>query len=263
MATYAIGDIQGCMSTLEKLLAKIEFDPAEDRVWLAGDLVNRGPRSLAVLRWARDLGNRARVVLGNHDLHLLAAWSGLRKRKSLDTLDRVLEAKDGPELIDWLRTRPIMHRGKGHAMVHAGLHPRWSLKKASRLAGELEAALSGDDWQERLAAIYSGRMRSWRKSLEGDANLRAALSFFVGVRCVLPDGTPCDYRGRPEDAPGDCQPWYADRDDDEVLLFGHWALHGHRRTKRWVALDSGCVWGGKLTAYRLGDRAVFQVKAID
>jgi bis(5'-nucleosyl)-tetraphosphatase (symmetrical) len=262
VATYAIGDIQGCADTLDVLLDEIEFDEDKDRLWLAGDLVNRGPKSLDVLRWARDLGDRVVAVLGNHDFHLLTTALGLRPSKS-DTLAPILGAKDRDELIDWVRKRPLLHRKKGHVLVHAGLHPSWSVDTAVALAAEVEQILRSDDWADELEALYHTKIPRWRKKLEGYRRLRAIQSILVSIRCVDDRGALCNYSGHPDDAPDGCYPWYDDRDDDETILYGHWATQGHVVGDGWVALDSGCVWGGKLTAYRLGDGAVFQVNAVD
>lgn len=270
MATYVIGDIQGCFATLERLLEKIEYDPAKDRLWLAGDLVNRGPSSLSVLRWARKQGDAVTTVLGNHDLHLLAAATGLRKRKPQDTLEDVLFARDRVELIDWLRRQPLVHREGGFTLVHAGLHPTWSAARAAELGAEVEAALRGDDWVEVLRKIYRRKRRPWSEELTGTKRLRSILSVLITVRCVHGDGALCDFSGPPARAPEGCVPWFERRPvrprsagPDDEILFGHWALLGHRIGKGWIALDTGCVWGGKLTAFRLEDREVFQVRCRD
>lgn len=270
MATYVIGDIQGCFATLERLLEKIEFQPDTDRLWLAGDLVNRGPRSLKVLRWARKQGDAVTTVLGNHDLHLLAAASGLRGRKPQDTLEDVLDARDRVELIDWLRRQPLVHRERGFTLVHAGLHPTWSAERGRELAAEVEAALRGDDWVEVLGKIYRRKRRPWSEDLVGTKRLRSILSILVTVRCVHVDGALCDFSGAPARAPAGCVPWFERRPTrpraagpDDEIIFGHWALLGHRIGKGWISLDTGCVWGGKLTAFRLEDRAVFQVRCRD
>ncbi len=263
MATYAIGDIQGCFEPLQRLLSEISFEPGRDRLWLAGDLVNRGPDSLEVLRWASGLGSSVVSVLGNHDLHLLAASCGIREPRGLDTLDRVLSARDREPLIDWLRKRPLLHRDGGYVLVHAGLHPSWSVDQAARLAREVERDLRAPDWETRLAAIYHRRTKAWKKQLAGTTRVRAAMSIFVSVRCVADDGGLCDFSGAPEDAPKGCRPWFDLRGgrDEPTLLFGHWAMLGHRVSASWICLDSGCVWGNALTAVRLEDREVFQVPA--
>lgn len=266
MALYAIGDIQGCMDSLERLLAAIDYQPGRDRLWLVGDLVNRGPRSLDTLRWARAQGDSVIAVLGNHDLHLLARAAGTAEAKRRDSIDDVLAAPDRDELVDWLRARPLFHAEDGHALVHAGLHPRWTIERARTLAGELEAGLRGDDWKHWMAQL-GGAPPPWSDSLEGAARVRALLAFFVRVRCCDPDAEPVtDFDGAPEDAPEDAVPWYALPDPawaDHTVIFGHWAAHGLRMGDNWIATDAGCVWGHGLTAVRLPDRAVTQVKSVE
>jgi bis(5'-nucleosyl)-tetraphosphatase (symmetrical) len=266
MAVYAVGDIQGCMDSFERLLGAIAHDPAHDRLWLVGDLVNRGPRSLDVLRWARDQGDRITAVLGNHDLHLLARAAGVAEAKRRDSLDDVLAAPDRDQLIDWLRHRPLLHVEDGHVLVHAGLHPRWTVERARTLAGELEAGLRSPEWRTWLGQL-GGAAPAWSDSLTGAARVRALLAFFVRVRCCELDGEPVpDFDGPPEDAPEGTVPWYALPDPawaDHVAVFGHWAAHGLRMGERWIALDSGCVWGKGLSAVRLPDRTVVQVKSVE
>jgi bis(5'-nucleosyl)-tetraphosphatase (symmetrical) len=266
MATYAIGDIQGCFDTLEALLERCTFDPRADTAWLAGDLVNRGPRSLDVLRWARGLGARAVCVLGNHDLHLLARWAGVGKAKRLDTLSAIFEAPDCDELLSWLRRRPLLHREGGYAMVHAGLDPRWTLDEAATLAAEVEAALRGDAWADVLA-LERAPAPAWSPDLAGADRLRAVTAVMTRVRTLTDEGRLCSsFSGPPEEAPGGCHPWFAHpraRPRDETVVFGHWAALGYQRGPGYVALDSGCVWGGPLTAVRLDDGAAFQQPALE
>lgn len=266
MARYAIGDIQGCMSTLERLLATIGFDAARDQVWLVGDLVNRGPRSLDVLRWARDLGDRATVVLGNHDLHLLSRVAGAAAAKKRDTLDAVLAAPDRDALCDWLRSRSLLHVEDGFLLVHAGVHKSWTATRARELAAELEAGLRGPDWRTWIAQTVGGAP-TWREKRTGAERIRAILGFLVRVRTCEPDGDAVsDFDGAPEDAPRGARAWY-ELDPlalrDHVAVFGHWAAHGARQTERWIATDSACVWGGELTAVRLDDRKTFTVPAVE
>lgn len=265
-AWYAIGDVQGCMDSLERLLAAIAYDRGRDRLWLVGDLVNRGPRSLDVLRWARAQGDAVEVVLGNHDLHLLARVAGVAPAKRRDSLDDVLAAADRDELVDWLRTRPFVHAAAGHVLVHAGLHPRWTVARARALAAELEAGLGGDDWRAWLGQLGNGAP-AWRDDLTGAARVRALLAWFVRVRCVDGDAAPVtDFDGPPEDAPAGAAPWYAAPEPawaDHVAIFGHWAAHGLRLGERWIATDADCVWGRALAAVRLPERAVTQVKSVE
>ncbi len=267
MALYAIGDVQGCMASLERLLTAIDYQPDRDRLWLVGDLVNRGPRSLDVLRWARAQGDAVVAVLGNHDLHLLARAAGAAEAKRRDSLDAVLAAPDRDELVDWLRARPLVHVEDGHALVHAGLHPGWTVTRARELAAELEAALRGPDWRRWMTQL-GGAAPPWRDELEGAARVRALLGFFVRVRCCdRDDAAPVtDFDGPPEEAPDGAVPWYALAEPawtDHTVVFGHWAAHGLRMGERWIATDAGCVWGHGLAAVRLPDRTVTLVKSVE
>jgi bis(5'-nucleosyl)-tetraphosphatase (symmetrical) len=264
MPTYAIGDIHGCFATLEELLARIRFEPEQDRLWLVGDLVNRGPRSLEVLRWARGLGHRAVTVLGNHDLHLLALAAGVARPRRGDTLAEVLAAPDAGELLSWLRHRPLLHREGNRILVHAGLLPAWTLAAAERAAREAEAGLRGEQWGALLAALRHGSFPGWSADLRLAERRRLALAAFSMLRTVAPDGRPClDYSGPPHEAPAGCSPWWeppSRRRRGSTVVFGHWAALGaHLLPQRGVvALDSGCAWGGPLSAYRLEDGALFQ-----
>lgn len=266
MARYAIGDIQGCMDTLERLLARIAFDRTHDELWLVGDLVNRGPRSLDVLRWARDLGDRATIVLGNHDLHCLARLAGAAPAKKRDTLDAVLAAPDRDDLADFLRTRTFLHADDDHLLVHAGLHRSWTTARARELAAELEAGLRGPDWRTWIGHTLGGAP-TWRDKRTGADRIRALLGFFIRVRMCEPDGDALpDFDGAPEDAPPGAVPWYELSPpalSTHVAVFGHWAAHGVRQSPRWIATDSACVWGGGLTAVRLSDRHTFTVPAVE
>jgi bis(5'-nucleosyl)-tetraphosphatase (symmetrical) len=266
MATYAIGDIQGCMDSLERLLAAIGFDRASDRLWLVGDLVNRGPRSLDVLRWARRLDDRATVVLGNHDLHLLARVAGAGKAKKRDTLETILAAPDRDELCDWLRLRSIAHIDGDYVMIHAGLHRSWTIVDVDRYARELEAGLRGDDWRTWIAGTL-GSAPTWRDHRVGTERIRALLGFFVRVRMCDADGDAVpDFDGPPAEAPAGTSPWYAQSPPaltTHTAVFGHWAAHGAALGPRFIATDSACVWGGALTAVRLDDRTMFSVPAVE
>jgi len=254
------------MSSLEALLGAIDFDPGRDRLWLVGDLVNRGPRSLDVLRWARGLGDRAVVVLGNHDLHLLYRVAGLSGPRRRDTFDDVLAAADRDELVDWLRRRPLLHVENGHVMVHAALHPAWSVGRARALAQEIEEVLGGPDWKRWLALIHHGAP-AWRDDLSVPGRLGASLAYFVRARVLGPSGgIIASFDGPPEEAPASARPWFAMPDRawaDHVAVFGHWSALGFRMGPGYIALDSGCVWGNALTAVRLEDRAVFQVESVE
>lgn len=270
-ARFAIGDIQGCMDSLERLLTHLEqsagFKLGRDPLWLVGDLVNRGPRSLDVLRWARAHQTTVTTVLGNHDLHLLARAAGAPAKKR-DTLDDVLAAPDRDELLDWLRTRPLVHAEDGYLLVHAGLHPSWSAEQARGLAAELEAKLASGQWRDFVAQTSDGQPPPpWRPELEGAARWRAILGYLVRVRtCHLDGRLEPTFDGHPSQAPAGCVPWYtlpACRWRSHVPVFGHWAALGLDVDAHKIALDSGCVWGKSLSAIRLEDKQVFQVKAVD
>ena len=267
MARYVIGDIQGCKASLDRLLALIAFSPSRDELWLVGDLVNRGPRSLDVLRWAYELGPVITCVLGNHDLHLLARAAGAATEKKRDTLDEVLAAPDRISLIEWLRTRPLLHVDGNFVLVHGGLHPRWTVADAQARAAEIETQLHGPTWRAFLSQTMGGKPPRWSDKLGGGDRWRAILGYLVRARMLQPDGrTLHDYDGPPVGAPPGNLPWFAFADaawKTHTVIFGHWAALGLDLGKHHVALDTGCVWGKSLTAYRMDDRTVFQVKAVE
>jgi bis(5'-nucleosyl)-tetraphosphatase (symmetrical) len=259
MATYAVGDVQGCHDELQELLARAGFDAARDRLWFVGDLVNRGPASLEVLRYVRNLGERALVVLGNHDLHLLCVAHGHARKRKDDTLDALLAAPDAPQLLDWLRARPLMHAEDGYALVHAGLLPPWSIGRALALAHEVEGALRAPRYREFLAHLYGSTPAAWRDDLAGWDRLRVIVNAMTRLRFCNAEGE-MELRAKGAEAPPGYQPWFELRSAPEPLLIcGHWSALGLRITPRLAALDSGCVWGGSLTALRLEDRALYQV----
>jgi bis(5'-nucleosyl)-tetraphosphatase (symmetrical) len=263
MALYAIGDLQGCHGPLQSLLASIAFDRDRDRLWFAGDLVNRGPDSLACLRFVRSLGDRAVAVLGNHDLHLLCVAEGVEKKRARDTLDEVLAAPDRDELLAWLRARPLFHVEAGHALVHAGLLPGWTVTRALALAAEVEVALQGPRHRALLEHMYGDQPDRWDESLAGFERLRVTINAMTRLRMVHADGAMAlRFKGEPGEAPGGLVPWFraegrASR--DHTIVCGHWSALGLHFGDGIVALDSGCVWGRALTAIRLEDRQVFSV----
>lgn len=258
MSTYAIGDVQGCYDELQRLLARCSFREGKDRLWFVGDLVNRGPKSLETLRFAKGLGAGATVVLGNHDLHLVSVHEGFAKRRDADTFDDVLEAPDSAELIDWLRTRPLMHVEGDWAMVHAGLLPQWSTGKARSLASEVEGALRGPDYRGFLKSMYGSKPDRWSDALAGWDRLRVIVNAMTRMRYCTPEGK-MDFKAKGTTPPPGHVAWYELRNDKESIVCGHWSALGLKLTDRLAALDSGCVWGGKLTALRLEDRALFEV----
>lgn len=264
MSTYAIGDLQGCFEALEKLLDAIAFDPAQDHIWLVGDLVNRGADSLAVLRWARAMGNRVTAVLGNHDLHLLAVAEGFVKPHRSDTLGGILTAPDRDELLSWLRHLPLAHAGEGYLMVHAGLLPQWTTTQALALAAEVQARLCAPNYRGLLAHLYGNQPDRWDEELAGINRLRLITNALTRLRFCTPDGVmEFKTKSSPEQPPAGYLPWFqvpGRASAGSPIVFGHWSALGLRVESDCMALDTGCLWGGRLTALRLEDRQVFQVE---
>ncbi len=263
MATYAIGDVQGCYSELRALLERIGFDQSRDRLWFVGDLVNRGPGSLETLRFVKRLGERAVTVLGNHDLHLIALAFGYGRRRGDDTLDAVLEANDCAELVAWLRTLPLLHAAEGHVMVHAGLLPQWSVERAQGLAREVEEELRGPRHRTFLEQMYGSKPEEWREDLAGIDRLRVVVNAMTRMRFCTPQGRMEFYsKGDSSAAPAGHLPWFevpGRASAGATIVCGHWSALGLKLLPNLIALDAGCVWGGALTAVRLEDRAVVQV----
>jgi bis(5'-nucleosyl)-tetraphosphatase (symmetrical) len=262
VTTYAIGDVQGCCDALHALLGEIGFSAARDTLWFVGDLVNRGTQSVEVLRFVRSLGARAVVVHGNHDLHLLASAAGKVKRRADDTFDDVLAAPDRDELLDWLRLRPLLHVEGEYAMVHAGLLPAWSLSEAAALAAEVESALRAPAHRELYGSLYGSKPAAWSDALRGPERLRVIVNAMTRMRFCTPDGAmDFSVKGEVEKALPGYLPWFevpGRRTRDVPIICGHWSALGLRITPDLLALDTGCVWGGRLTAVRLEDRRVFQ-----
>jgi bis(5'-nucleosyl)-tetraphosphatase (symmetrical) len=257
MTRFAIGDIQGCHEELRELLAKLRFSADRDQVWFTGDLVNRGPRSLAVLRYVRSLGANAITVLGNHDLHLLAlAFGSRRKAKAGDTLDDVFAARDCRELLEWLLQQPLAHFDvdRHDLLVHAGLVPQWDLETTLALAREVEAALKTNP-RELFDAMYGDQPERWSESLTGIERLRFAINVLTRIRICTADGRiDLKMKGAPGDKPGAFRPWFEheSRGTRELrVIFGHWSALGLVRRKNLLGLDTGCVWGGTLTGVNL------------
>ncbi len=264
MSTYAIGDIQGCHDSFLRLLDTCAFDPACDRLWLVGDLVNRGPHSLATLRTVKALGDAALTVLGNHDLYLLMVAEGVEKRRGKDdTLDEILAAPDRDELLDWLRRQPLCHVERGFCLVHAGLLPQWHAHRARALAAEVEALLQGERYRETLAHMWGSEPAQWADDLAGWERMRVVVNAMTRMRFCSPEGVmEFQTKGEVADAPPGYLPWFEvpDRKSaDHVLVTGHWSALGLRVEPNLLALDSGCLWGRHLTAVRLEDRRIFQV----
>jgi bis(5'-nucleosyl)-tetraphosphatase (symmetrical) len=273
---YVIGDLQGCHAAWSQLQALIDAEAAAEhaaepvgqggklaRLWFAGDLVNRGPASLATLRAVRALGERAQTVLGNHDLHLLAASQGIRPLHKSDTLAEILAAPDCADLLDWLRHRPMAIFEQGHLLVHAGVLPQWSVQQTLDLAGEVETALRGPDWVNFLRQMYGNKPNQWSDDLQGAARLRCIVNGLTRLRFCNANGVmDFDTKEGAGAAPKGYLPWFEvpERKSQEVtVIFGHWSTLGLLQRENLISLDTGCVWGGKLTAVRLTDRAVLQV----
>jgi len=269
VATFAIGDVQGCYDELCLLLEQLAFDPGQDRLWLAGDLINRGPKSLEVVRLVRSLGPAATSVLGNHDLHLLAIACGGHTPNRGDTFTDVLNAPDAADIVEWLRQLPLLLRDDslGYAMTHAGIPHIWSLDRAAALAAEVETVIRGEGHRDYFATMYGNHPQCWNDALQGMERWRAITNYFTRMRLV--DEAGCldfSHKGALDAAPAGWLPWYELRARTPlgaVLLFGHWAaLEGHTGLDDVIALDTGCVWGRELTALCLETREITRVSSL-
>ncbi len=265
MATYAIGDVQGCLQPLLALLEQIQFDPNVDNLWFAGDLINRGPQSLETLRFIKSLGDKHISVLGNHDLHLLAVAYGVDGKGKHDTLNDILLAPDKDELLEWLRNRPLLHTDNTFVMTHAGLAPAWSLDKARQLAHEAESILRSSEMLYYLQHMYGNQPDNWSDDLSGEGRFRCIINYFTRMRYCYPDGRlDLEVTTRIADKPAHLLPWFGvpgRKNTDVKIIFGHWAaLEGKTDTPNTFALDTGCVWGRALTALRLEDEQRFSVR---
>ena len=264
MTIYAVGDVQGCWLELDALMKKVNLKDS-DELWLAGDLINRGPDSLQVLRQARQMGDQCRVVLGNHDLHFLAIFFGGKSPHSKDTFDELLAATDVEELAHWLRGQKLIHSGYGHVMTHAGIPPQWSVAQAQAFAREVETVIGQSDAQAEQAeisyrdfftAMYGNSPARWDANLNGMDRLRAIVNYLTRMRLLEPSGAmDFAHKGPVEDRPDGLLPWFAEANHQRrphKVLFGHWAaLNGETNVADCIALDTGCVWGRQLTAYCL------------
>lgn len=263
MATYLMGDLQGCADAYQQLLAQLAFSPSRDHLYILGDLVNRGPKSLQVLRHVMQMEGSIHCLLGNHDLHLLAAAKGVRKPSKSDTLEQVLQAPDAFTLLDWLRRQPLArHLPLGPAnscqealLVHAGVLPSWTVSDTLSYAREVEAALTGPDWTSFLGDMYGNKPKRWENSLQGMDRLRMITNVLTRLRfCTAKDKMDFDAKEGPADAPEGFKPWFEfkNRKTKAVLVaFGHWSTLGLRITPNLLSLDSGCVWGGALSAIEI------------
>lgn len=263
MATYAIGDIQGCYHSFRHLLEHINFDVAHDRLWLVGDLINRGSGSLETLRWIYQHRALVTSVLGNHDLHALAVAEGFAELHKHDTLQAILDAPDRDVLLQWLRQQPLVHAGDGYLMVHAGLLPQWSADEALALAGEVAAALRGGSYRDFLAAMYGNQPNQWQGDLRGMDRLRVITNAMTRLRaCTASGEMDFKFKGTLTELPAGLLPWFdvpGRRSAGTTIIFGHWSAMGLQQRPHLYALDSGCLWGGQLSALRLQDGKIFQV----
>ena len=254
MSRYAIGDLQGCDQELRALLKLLKFSPDRDRLWFVGDLVNRGPGSLETLRLVRALGDNAVVVLGNHDLHVLAVAHGTERKRKSDTLDALLGAPDRDALLEWLSTRALAHAEGPDLMVHAGLVPQWSAAQALALAREVQAALARDP-RALFAHMYGNEPDRWREDLKGEERLRFVINVLTRLRVWTNEGRiDLSMKGEPPAPPSPLRPWFEienRQSRDARIIFGHWSALGFVQRHGVVGLDTGCVWGGALTAFDL------------
>lgn len=270
MSDFAIGDVQGCYEPLQRLLECIKFDDRVDQLWFVGDLVNRGPESLAVLRFIKDLAIPAKITLGNHDLHLLGSLFGGKPWKGHDdTIEEILNAPDGEELGHWLRKQSILCHSPALnvVMCHAGIAPMWTLTKAKALAKELEAILSGDQYREFFNAMYGNKPEIWSDDLTGMTRLKVITNYFTRMRFCNENGSlELNYKGSISKAPAHFYPWYEVPHRKKIkadIVFGHWAaLMGVCPNPKIHAIDTGCFWGGELTALRLQDKQRFSVPCV-
>ena len=262
---YLVGDLQGCCDALDRLLAKIDFSPSRDRLYALGDLVNRGRRSLQVLQRLIGMGDAATCLLGNHDLHLMAVAHGVRPQHRSDTLSHILESPDRDALIDWVRTRRLAVHAEGWLMVHAGVAPQWDLALTLQLAAEVEAELASPQWSEFLQVMYGNEPSRWKPRLDGADRWRFAINVLTRVRYVDARGT-LDFKVKEaaDRAPKGLYPWFEAPDrltQGQPIAFGHWSTLGLVNRPDLLAIDTGCVWGGALTAVRIdgGRRETIQV----
>ncbi|GAA6166773.1 symmetrical bis(5'-nucleosyl)-tetraphosphatase [Sessilibacter corallicola] len=265
MPTYAVGDLQGCLDPLLSLLREVNFCPEKDKLWLVGDLVNRGPQSLETLRYLYSIRHCVTSVLGNHDLHLIAIYYGKKKHSNSDTLMEIIEADDAQELINWMRSMPLFYWDESFqcGLVHAGLHPNWSLQEALSYSQEVEKVIQSDiAIEEFLNNMYGNSPDQWHSDLGGYTRLRVITNYFTRMRFCNANGKlQLADKGDPDHGPEGYEPWfthYLANPNSVKLIFGHWAaLEGKTGSHKVVGLDTGCVWGQEMTMYRLEDGATF------
>lgn len=267
MSTYAVGDIQGCLKPLQALLIRTNFNPQKDKLWVAGDMINRGPESLKTLRLLFHLKHCTKVVLGNHDLHLLAVAAGYRNPTPSDTLKEILSAPDRDVLLEWIRQQPLLHHDKKlkFTMVHAGIPPQWSLEEAKKRAKEVKTVLHSKKIHHFLSTMYGNEPKQWSNSLKGGDRWRVITNYLTRMRfCTASGQLDLNAKTGIDKAPRGFLPWYAHKNrltHDDNIIFGHWAaLGGEADHENVYAIDTGCVWGGELTMIRLEDKKKFAAK---
>lgn len=263
MATYAIGDIQGCYHAFQALLNKINFKPQRDHLWLVGDIINRGSGSLAVLRWCYAHQDSIKMVLGNHDLHAIVVAHGIKKPHRSDTLQAIFDANDSTTLLTWLRHQPLLVSNETYLMVHAGLLPEWTVEEARRLAKEVEAALQSPNYVDFLRKMYGNKPKRWQNNLTGYDRLRVITNAFTRMRtCTVEGNLDFDFKGQLKDMPKGLLPWFAApsrASQQQKIVCGHWSALGLYQQHNVYALDTGCLWGGVLTAMCLETNTITQV----
>jgi len=263
MTTYAIGDIQGCYHAFQALLTRINFDPKQDQLWLVGDLINRGSGSLEVLRWCYQHQDNLKVVLGNHDLHALVVANGIVRAHRGDTFDALFAADDCDILLDWLRHQHLIYYQDNYLMVHAGLLPQWTVPQAMTYASEVEKALQGSHYLDFLTSMYGNEPSRWSESLTGADRLRVLTNAMTRLRVCRADGEmEFTFKGELQDVPNGFMPWFEvpTRATKEVdVIFGHWSALGLRHSGNVYSLDTGCLWGGQLTAMEIQSKKIIQV----
>ncbi|ENV9493024.1 symmetrical bis(5'-nucleosyl)-tetraphosphatase, partial [Neisseria gonorrhoeae] len=258
-------DIQGCFDELTALLGKIGFNHGTDTLWLTGDIVNRGPKSLETLQFCIRHENSVQIVLGNHDLYLLAVGCGEGALKRSDTIEPILKHPDGGKMLDWLRAQPLLIREGGRVMIHAGILPQWRIAKAESLAGEAEAELRGKKYVKFFSKMYGNKPAAWDEGLEGYARLRFIVNAFTRMRALtFKNELDFDYKSTVKKMPPYLRPWFKapDRQNlDHTIIFGHWSSLGYTNADNVISLDTGALWGGQLTAVNLETEEITQVQA--
>lgn len=267
MSTYLVGDIQGCLDELQLLLEQVQFNKDQDTLWVAGDLVARGPKSLETLRFIKSLGHSAKIVLGNHDLHLIAVSLGIHRAKPKDQTLPILEADDCHQLIEWLRHQPLLAEHPKFVMTHAGIYPTWSLEQARSAAWEVETVLRGDNWKYLIQKMYANHPDKWSDSLQGIERLRFIINAFTRMRyCHLDGRLDMDSKLPPDEVnPMELIPWFEFKNRlplSKVAIFGHWAALMGVDNEHVIGLDTGCVWGNHMTMLRWEDKRYFKQAAL-